>query len=350
MIEGKISFCIRDLDSRSAGAPLEVATLAYRTEDGLVRLALGEHGFRVWQWELDKEFRTMPITIVVTVMGAGGGEVQHDLAKALAWLDRMEKVCADSGNGLIHVGGAGSGSTEKSRKVRLLARAKPKGETSLQQVPAAEHTLTVPASSIEEHGGRLWMPRWAARKSANERLPQPGRQVVVYAVEGLDGQCMVPPDVHGGIEGVRRALRGGLERVLSVARASAQEAWARHVASQAALQAEAPARMEAARKAAEVQAEQTRKAAEAAARAKANRENLPAITGASVAWVDYVGTSRNKKAVLSEADECTVRYSGERVYITTPDGADLVKTRQTVQVNNEELPAQHSVRRARKRR
>jgi hypothetical protein len=331
--------------------PVEVAALNFVNESGLVCLALGERGLKVWPRELEAEFPSSgPIAAVTVMLTPGaGGEVHYSLDKALEWLDRLERVCANSDNGLIHVAAAGGGPTDKSRKVRMLARANPKRGKPQQQAPAVEHTLTVAASLVEEHNGKLWMPRWSARRTANERLSQPKRQEVRYEVEGLGGQCMVPADVQAGIEALREALRDGLEKALPLARKVQGEALAQRAAERAAWEAEAPARAERAREAAAVDAERARAAAQTAEKAKANREQLPTVTGARVAWVDYVGTSRNKKAVLREADGCTVRASGERIYITLVSGVELIKTRATVQVNDQELPVQHSVRRARER-
>lgn len=344
--DAKVSFHIHDRVSSNAG-PVEVAALSFAKEGDLVSLALGERGIKIWQSGLDAQFRAgRTVAVSVTLTPAAGGEVHHNLDRAIDWFDRLEHACAKSDHALIHVGGAGGGPTDKSRKVRLLAWEKLQ-RTDVRHAPATEHTLTVPVSLVQELDGKSWMPRWAARRTANQRLQKPGRHQVRFEVDGLGGQCRVPPDVKSGIDALRQTLCGALENALAVARKVQGEASARRAAEQAAWEAGAPARVQRALEAAAAQAERERKAAKAAAAAKANRERLPTVTGAHVAWVDWVG--RNMKAVLREADGCTVRTSGQRVYITLPSGAEVIKTRQTVQVNDEQLPAQHSVQKARER-
>tara|TARA_B100000965_G_C19517022_1_gene724669 strand:+ start:138 stop:734 length:597 start_codon:yes stop_codon:yes gene_type:complete len=96
------------------------------------------------------------------------------------------KVCTSS---LAKVRPAGKGPTERSRKVRVLAVYV--GYPEDYRVPVEvvhEHTITIPASTVKEIAGSLYVPRWFLRKALIDRqVRQPYEHLV--RVEGeWDGE------------------------------------------------------------------------------------------------------------------------------------------------------------------
>lgn len=111
--------------------------------------------------------------------------------------------------------------------------------------------------------------------------------------------------------------------------------------------------MDAARKEAAVQRDahqrelDTAREAASARRAASHEKRMASLEtreNVSVVWSERRTSRTRNEQWLERREGCTVRFSGSRVYITLPNGSEVIKTRQTVQINNEELPAGHAVR------
>ena len=101
--------------------------------------------------------------------------------------------------------------------------------------------------------------------------------------------------------------------------------------------------------------EREREDAYEAARAKAAERNtqrmagLESIENAHVVWSETRANCKRSEQWLEEREGCLVRFAGSRVYIVQPNGRQIIKTRNTVQINGEELPPTHAVRKFRDR-
>lgn len=88
------------------------------------------------------------------------------------------------GSALIPIELADKGSTEKNRKVRVsgVVYRIPHPENYIED--HKEHTITIPASSIVEHGGQHFAPRWLLKKTIHQRV--------------LEGELW-PDEIMGGV-------------------------------------------------------------------------------------------------------------------------------------------------------
>lgn len=234
---------------------------------------------------------------------------------------------------LIPVSAAGKGPTPQSAKVKVTARwPDPERPNAIDTTIAKEHTITVATSQLVQVNSQLYAPRWLIRKTLHERLQfwpssVPGGQW--FGAQQLWVEVFAPVWALVDEEESQRAKKAVGD------------------ARQTALRAEAAAKR--------VAYERDRDQANQAARVKAaEREaqrmaGLESIENAHVVWSERRATSKRSEQWLEEREGCLVRFSGSRVYIVQPNGSQVVKTRNTVQINGEELSPDHAVHKYRER-
>ncbi len=212
----------------------------------------------------------------------------------------------------------GGGRTDKSVKVRVERVAYRLDE---REVEERTHTLTIPRSLLRDHDGKHFAPRWLLRKTIRQRILQ---------AKGW------PDGIGGGVYLERQTLWeevfAPVERLLEE---QAALACARAEADRPRREAKEKMAAERAKRAsdnAEKEAEKRRVTAE---RAAANKLKLPTVRVSRVEWDGwerrgnkYGGSDRVK--VTYEAGECTLRFSGQRVYLQFDDGEELIKARKNV--------------------
>lgn len=78
--------------------------------------------------------------------------------------------------------------------------------------------------------------------------------------------------------------------------------------------------------------EDAAKVARAAAQARSDQRKakLEAMHVDQVEWDTWVNKRGHMEKVTRTAENCTLRFSGERIYIQFDDGREIIKTRSTV--------------------
>jgi hypothetical protein len=228
-------------------------------------------------------------------------------------------VCA-GGGALIEVKRAGAGPTPKSIKVTVKRVTHPPRGPG-DECPILSHTVTVPASQLIECDGQWYAPRWLLNRTIHKRI--------------LDGKQW-PQHIEGGVwleaDHVWRELwtpmLADVECLLAEDAAMkerrAQEAAARQV--ELAEQTRRGAALEAARL-------EAKKAREQAHLDHLNQ--LDTIGPIPVEWDDWETRknsygSKTRVKVTQAVEACTLKFSGERVYLLLPDGAEIIKARHNV--------------------
>lgn len=270
-----------------------------------------------------------------------------------AHFKKIVAAMAASDRGLIRVGLAGPGPTEKSCKVRFSWALQLPGRMEAEEMKL--HTVTVPASMVAERDGKQWIPRWFAVRKSVETIEgqwrgrrsgpvDPGS----VRVSGLHDEQALPVEVAERVA----VIEARLEQLAS----QIEELAVRHAPAavqQAAEAAERQKQWEAGREQRRSESAQREKA-EQEQREQAKREldekeaarkaKMETVENARVVWSERVVSRTRNEQWLEEHEGCTVHFSGQRVYITKPDGGEVIKTRNTVQINGEALPEGHAVR------
>lgn len=235
-----------------------------------------------------------------------------------------ELVCR-GGNALIPVSSAGKGSSGKSRKIKV-AGVLHSTETADGFVSERrEHTLTLPASLLVEVDGQFYAPQWILKKTVHERV--------------LNGKGW-PSSFAGGMWPGREKLWGEIFAPLAKDIEREIEELERQRAAQAELQKEEAARRQARQKLEEeaqikAKEEKRREEEKAAIKKKKRMDSLEKIQVESVEWDEWVkfkndlGYKSHKKVTTSE-ENCTLYFSGQRVYILLEDGTEIIKARNNV--------------------
>ena len=238
---------------------------------------------------------------------------------------------------LIPVKSAGKGPTPASQKVKVsLSWADPQDSEKIQ----SESTITVPVSQLQMVEGQLFVPRWLVRKTLNNRTRATVTNANLpagqwFGAQQLWDEVFAPAWQLCTEEQAEQARKAAIcrqeneqrELERSQRRAAAREAAA---IEQAAQQAKKPP------------AKRTPRPAKPAAPKPAAEEQI--IENAVVVWSERRASSTKNEQWLERAEGCTVRFSGQRAYVTKPNGSTLIKTRNTIQINDEAMAPDHAVR------
>lgn len=234
---------------------------------------------------------------------------------------------------LIPVNAAGKGPTPMSTKITVTARwPDPERPNAIDATITKEHTITVAASQLVQVDSQLYAPRWLIRKTLHERLKfwpssVPGGQW--FGAQQLWAEVFSPVWALVAAEEEQRAKRAEEDARHADVRAEA-------LAERATYDREREQAYEAAR-------------AKAAERNTQRMASLESIENAHVVWSETRANSKRSEQWLEEREGCLVRFAGSRVHIVESNGRKVVKTRNTVQINGEELPPTHAVRKFRDR-
>ncbi|MCQ4246077.1 hypothetical protein CXK93_07075 [Stutzerimonas decontaminans] len=230
-----------------------------------------------------------------------------------------------SNSSLVMVDLAGPGSTEKSRRVRFEAiyeEVAPGSCDFMEFIEVAKsHTYTVPASVLLEMNGHLYAPRWLLRKKlANVNKHNPPLRIA----GSWDGQAQLWDDVFKPL----------FEEICRIQKIAEAEKVKRKNDCEDYL------------KRRELNCSQTAKATVVAPVGKTlaqKKKNSPKaksqdadtiLNVSSVEWDEWVeiktkwGKQRQKKSF--SAKDCSLRFSGRRIYIKLPDGRELIKLESNV--------------------
>lgn len=237
--------------------------------------------------------------------GSAGSEVLDLVRNEMA---RIRQLCHQSWRALIPVNSAGPvvGSA-LARKVKI------------KLADGRVLTRTVPNSQVAQLDKKLWIPRWLAiEKAGNEeflgesRLPESLTIAFDQMKEEFERQVLL---LSAAARPFQEAER--LEAPLREARQKAELVAAQQ---KAALQREV-----------EIAKEQERQRRLSESKAKRDA-TVEAIHGATVTWFINVGSLKKPRFVFLSEENCTVRMRGSFVYITLPDGEELRRQPQTVEV------------------
>lgn len=235
------------------------------------------------------------------------------------------------GSALIPIKPAGKGPTEKSRKIRV------SGVVYRYQIPPGgdveerkEHTLTIPVSQIVDRDGDYYAPRWLLRKTLHERV-----------LGGKSWPASIDGGVWFGADALWEAVFEPIEKqMISEAAEYAQRQAARvRAEKKTAARQKARWKIEAVARAA-AEAERQREKARAVAKKEERMESLEHIQAERVEWDEWVSFknkygSKSHKKVTRVFENCTLYFSGQRVYVRLEDGQQIIKTRDTVRWGGE---------------
>ncbi|MFZ5501797.1 MAG: hypothetical protein ACOY58_07820 [Candidatus Micrarchaeota archaeon] len=226
------------------------------------------------------------------------------------------------GNGFIPVKVVGKGPTEKSKKVKVAGVEYRHSETLVE---TREHTLTIPSSQIQEVEAQHYVPRWLLKKAIHKRVLK-GKSWPDFIGGGV---CIFERELWNSVFApVEEELKRQAEAQARQRKLLAEENEKRRVAMEAQREAEAPAR--AAAEEARSKKEEQRKVQKARHRAGLERVHVDVVE-----WDEWIqkknkfgSKTREKETYVGE--DCTLYFSGQRVYIVFPDGEEIIKARQNV--------------------
>ena len=228
---------------------------------------------------------------------------------------QLRELVEGGSDAMIPVKRAGSGSTEKSCKVVVSGvhhpTATPYGEPRVEA-----HTITVPRSLLVKRDGISYAPRWLIARTLHQRI--------------LEGRAW-PTRIEGATwlqatEVWREFWEPMLPEIALLEKEDEH-------ASKARLE-----RIEIA-KARQRRAEEEQAALVAAARAaqlrrdKAHQKHLDQLETIhvdQVEWDAWVGPRNKQTKETFEAQNCTIKFSGDRAYIVFSDGTELIKARRNI--------------------
>lgn len=235
-----------------------------------------------------------------------------------AAFERLCKSVGRAGHGCVKVKRAGSGSSEKSMKVRCAAFLEPNERPAV----VTEHTITVPVSSVVVREGDMYLPRWIAKKTIRKRIlknrgwPSVLGEAIWSDADRVWEEIFAPRFLL--LEAHERS-REESNRVF----ASAHDA---NVPSRKAVEDEE-------------EKEQQRLRSEALERKReqkrlARRAKLETISGVTVEqdwWFWKGGRFGRYVKLTSRFEHATLQFSGKRVYIIA-DGEERISTRKNVRI------------------
>lgn len=285
--------------------------------DHACNLRHGHHTLRVWLRALLEKFQLFRPSqdghVTVRLVGLEQLRKTHK---------RLCELAAAGSAGWVPVRKAGKGPTELSCKVsvsRVIYR-EVTGQYSYE-VEEKAHTLTVPVSLLRIEASQTYAPRWLLMKSIRARI--------------LKGKAW-PHDISGAVFLEEQRL---WDEVFAPAAEAIEADIARLAEEQAALSVKRKEQAEEERKREEIakvarakEIEERRRAAE---RAQARKEQLETLEVQYVEWDEWTETknrygSKTRSKITCSASPCTLRFSGQRVYLQMADGSEVIKIRKNV--------------------
>ena len=234
--------------------------------------------------------------------------------------EQLAALIRQGSSALIPVSRAGGGRTEKSGKITVSGVLHPPAGLD-DEATVHSHTLTVPVSQLVERDGQWYAPRWLLMRTVHERI-----------FEGKRWPQCIDGGVWLGAEDVWHELWEPMLADVDRLLAEDEAARERRTQEAAARQAESAER---ARRYAEQQEARAKAQHEREQSRQTNLNRLETIGPTRVEWDEWeVGKnaygSKTRTKVVMEAESCTLKLSGERVYILLPDGSEIIKARHNV--------------------
>lgn len=250
------------------------------------------------------------------IFGWTGRVKVADQAALLRLHAMLCKGFASGGNGLIKVQLAGATPSGAAQRVRVDGVVYQKGKYS-GDIQIKTHTVTVPAVHVQSYGERKYVCQWVLKRAVHQNI--------------LDGKTW-PSWIEGGEWFGQEKLWETIFRPLEV---ELNEISVDRENRQARREAEAIKRQE--QRSREVEEEKVRQAELALERAKAakrsakRRAKLETLHVAYAEWHswEHKGGQWFKK-INESAEDCILKFSGQRVYILLSGGREVVKTRANV--------------------
>lgn len=243
------------------------------------------------------------------------------------------ELIREGGDACIPVIRVGAGSTALSCRVRVSGVVHPSAPENVHSVDMSEkqtksHTITIPVSAVTTVGDKHYVTRWRLRQLLQQRK-------VIKTGDGwpntiLGGVWLESNDfwenffVHL-IAIAKQVEDADLVQDEQISAKREQEREQRERNQNQALEASKARKL-------------TLKASEERREAQKTKHmnSLETVQAKRVQWGEYV-TEKNqygdkqKKLVTRSAENCTLRFSGQRVYITFPDGNEIYKMRHNVE-------------------
>ncbi len=234
---------------------------------------------------------------------------------------------------LIPVKSAGKGPTPVSQKVKVSL-------SWTDEKIERDSTITVPVSQLKTVEGQLFAPRWLIRKTLNDRTRTTVTNANLPAGQWFGAQQLWD-DVFAPAWQLFTEEQAEQARQAAIRRQESEQRELERAQRRAAAR-EAAAIEQAAQQAKKPPVERTPRPAKPAAPKPAAEEQI--IENALVVWSERRASSTKNEQWLERAEGCTVRFSGQRAYVTKPNGSTLIKTRNTIQINEEAMAPDHAVR------
>ena len=234
----------------------------------------------------------------------------------------LRRLIESGGDAAIPVSRVGDGPTSLSSRIRIKGVVHPI-DTGEAEKEVKTHTITVPASAIFNLDGQLYVKRWQLRRFLHERVFKANAWP-----EDIENGCWLSANTFW--EEFFSPLMAEAEKIekeemeSEKANRKAQKRWVwdkpkreQERAKERELQAQREAKLKADK---ERRAEQNQR----------HMDSLETIFAPHVKWIDTV-TRKNKygsktwERVTRSAENCTLKFSGKRVYIILPNGHEIIK-------------------------
>lgn len=230
-------------------------------------------------------------------------------------LAALRENCLQSYRALIPVSSAGS--VEGS----ILA-----GRVKIRLASGKALTRVVPASQVEAHNGKLWIPRWLAIEKTEMRH--------------FAGVARLPEEVERGFDELMNAYERNIQLLILEAtpyqEAEIIEAPIRQKREEEERRVTAERKEAEAKKAelvrVKLEEQAKRRRAKALEKMRERDATIEPIHNATVTWFVDEGTKKWPKVVFRTEKKCTLRMRGQYIYITLPDGTELKRQPQTVEI------------------
>lgn len=260
--------------------PLVMSLEVLQEVGGYLRVALpwGEHA------SIRKE-------TIEYIFGWTGRVIVANQAALLRLHSMLCKGFASGGNGLIKVQLAGATPSGAAQRVRVEGVVYQKNKYS-GDIQIKTHTVTVPAVHVQSYGERKYVCQWVLKRAVHQNI--------------LDGEAL-PSWIEGGEwfgqEKLWEIIFRPLEVELNEISVDRENRQARLALERA-------------------------KAAKRSAKRRAKLETLHVAYAEWHSW-EHKGGQWFKK-INESAEDCILKFSGQRVYILLSGGREVVKTRANV--------------------
>lgn len=228
---------------------------------------------------------------------------------------QLRELVEGGSGAMIQVERAEKRSTKKSCKVDVSGVHHPM-PTPYGEPRVETHTINIPRSQLVESGGKVYAPRWLLARTLHERI--------------FDRRAW-PTKIDGGVWlQAEQVWKDFWEPMLpEIARLEKEDEHANKARLERIAIAEARRK-----KAAEEQAARDEAARAAQLRRdKAHQKHLDGLETIHVdrvEWDAWVGPRSKQTKETFEAENCTIKFSGDRAYIVFPDGTELIKARRNL--------------------